>query len=101
MSTKQTYVVNRAMHGDGRDYARGDTRQLSDTDAAPLVATGALLLKGEDAVVREPAVRHTFGTEPSAVNAGGYTSAVGDGILARSSDKSVKPAPAKPANKSA
>lgn len=95
MADKLTYTVHRAMHGDGKDYARGDTRELTEIDAAPLVATGALSLKGEDPVTREPAVRHTFGTEPSKVNDGGYTTATGEGI-------SIKPtATAKPAAKPA
>jgi hypothetical protein len=94
MADKHTYTVNRAMHGDGKDYVRGDTRELTETDAAALVATGALSLKGKEPVEREPAVRHTFGTEPSAVNEGGYTTAIGEGV-------SVNRAPAtKPAAKS-
>lgn len=80
MADKHTYTVNRAMHGDGKDYARGDTRELTETDAATLIATGALSLKGKVPVEREPAVRHTFGQEPSAVNEGGYTTATGEGI---------------------
>jgi len=82
MAEKHTYTVNRAMHGDGRDYDRGDTRHLTEADAASLVATGALSLKGEAPVERAPAVRHTFGREPSRVNDGGYTTAAGDGIVA-------------------
>jgi hypothetical protein len=91
MADKHTYTVNRAMHGDGKDYARGDTRELSETDAAPLLATGALSLKGKDPVEREPAVRHTFGQEPSRVNAEGYTSASGDGVAAPRAATSTTP----------
>jgi hypothetical protein len=91
MADKHTYTVNRAMHGDGKDYARGDERQLTETDAAALIATGALSLKGKDPAEREPAVRHTFGTEPSAVNEGGYTTATGGAIAS----------PRAPASKSA
>lgn len=88
MAKKLTYRVNRSMHGDGKDYARGDTRELTETDAAPLVATGALSLDGTNSVEREPAVKHTFGQEPSAVNEGGYTTATGKGVSA----SRVKPA---------
>jgi hypothetical protein len=61
MATK-TYAVHRSMHGDGRDYEPGDTRELEEVDAADLVASGALSLEGEEPIVPEPAVRHTFGT---------------------------------------
>lgn len=100
MSSKQIYIVTRAMHGDGKDYARGDTRQLSETDAAPLVAAGALAKEGEEPTAREPAVRHTFGTEPSKVNDQGYTSASGEGIKAPDSANKAKVEP-KGANKAA
>lgn len=82
MSEKKTYIVNRAMHGDGKDYARGDTRQLIETDAAALVQSGALTEKGGKVADREPAVRHTFGSEPSKVNDDGFTLAIGDGVAA-------------------
>ena len=97
MADKHSYTVNRAMHGDGKDYARGDTRELTETDAAPLVTTGALSLKGKDPVEREPAVRHTFGQEPSAVNDAGYTTADGEGVTARRTAPAAKSAAAKPA----
>jgi hypothetical protein len=65
MATK-TYTVHRSMHGDGRDYEPGDTRELDEIDAAALVESGALSLEGEDPRVREPAVRNTFGkAEPT------------------------------------
>ncbi|HEU0045085.1 hypothetical protein [Sphingomonas sp.] len=72
MSAKKSYTVHRAMHGDGRDWARGDTREMAEADAAPLVATGAVALKGEVPVKHGPAVRHTFGTD---VGASTYVSA--------------------------
>lgn len=80
MAEKKSYTVHRSMHGDGKDYARGDTRELTEVEAAPLVKTGALSLEGEDPATREPAVRHTFGQEPSQVNEGGYTTATGEGV---------------------
>lgn len=91
MATKNTYIVNRAMHGDGKDYARGDTRELSETDAAPLVATGALTKKGDKTAEREPAVRHAFGTQPSKINDEGYTSALGDVVETPTASVRVKP----------
>lgn len=75
MTTKKTYTVHRAMHGDGRDYARGDTREMTESDAAPLVKTGALALEGEVPLERGEPVIHTFGTAPSEVET--YTSATG------------------------
>lgn len=48
MAEKKSYTVHRAMHGEGRDYARGDTRDLTPADAAPLLAIGALAEKGSD-----------------------------------------------------
>lgn len=80
MSEKKTYIVNRAMHGDGKDYARGDTRQLTETDAAALVQSGALTERGGKVADREPAVRHTFGSQPSKVNDDGFTLATGEGV---------------------
>jgi hypothetical protein len=82
MADKKTYTVHRAMHGDGKDYERGDTREMTEADAAPLVELGALSIKGSDPADRPAAVRHTFGQEPSAVNDGGYTVATGDGVVA-------------------
>jgi hypothetical protein len=82
MADKKSYTVNRAMHGDGKDYERGDTRQMAEADAAALVATGALSEKGKAAAEPAPAVVHTFGQEPSAVNDAGYTTATRDGIIA-------------------
>ena len=65
MSDKHQYTVHRAMHGDGKDYERGDTREMTEVDAAPLVATGALAQKGEVPMERAPAVEHTFGRLPA------------------------------------
>lgn len=79
MADKKTYTVHRAMHGNGKDYARGDTRELTEADAAPLVASGALSEQGADPLVREPAVQHAFGQNRSAVNEGGYTDASTNG----------------------
>ncbi|NJR80448.1 hypothetical protein [Sphingomonas corticis] len=62
MAEKKTYVVYRAMHGEGRDYARGDEREMTEADAATLVKSGALALKGEVPMERAEPVRHTFGT---------------------------------------
>lgn len=82
MAEKKTYTVHRSMHGEGRDYVRGDKRDLTEADAAALVKTGALSLEGEEPAVADPAVRHTFGSEPSAVNRAGYTTPTGDGVIA-------------------
>lgn len=65
MSSKKTYTVHRAMHGDGRDYSRGDERELTEQEAAPLVAAGALALKGEVPVERGEPVVHAFGKAPT------------------------------------
>ena len=81
MAEKQTYDVHRSMHGDGRDYVRGDTREMSATDAAPLVEAGALSEEGQEPLVREAGVRHTFGSEVSAVSERGYTTATGEGVI--------------------
>lgn len=40
----KTYIVSRAMSGD-KEYARGDERTMSETDATHLVQTGALVEK--------------------------------------------------------
>lgn len=79
MATK-TYTVHRSMHGDGRDYEPGDTRELTEADAASLVEMGALALEGEEPLTREPAVRHTFGTDPGTAPAD-YTTATGEGVI--------------------
>lgn len=90
MADKHTYTVHRAMHGDGKDYARGDERELTEAEAAPLVATGALAKKGQKPVQRPPvAVEHTFG-------------AASDGGSVTITDKrETAPAAAKPAAKAA
>lgn len=63
MADMKTYTVHRAMHGDGRDYERGDTRDMTEIDAAALVESGALSLEGENPAVRTSSVRHTFGKD--------------------------------------
>ncbi len=78
--TEKKFTVHRAMHADGRDYERGDTRTMTEADAAPLVKSGALSPEGEEPAQRAAAVEHTFGQRPSEVNDGGYTSATGEGI---------------------
>ncbi len=62
MSTK-TYTVHRSMVGtDGREYGRGDEREMTDVEAAELLANGAIAVKGEAPVSRKTsAVEHTFG----------------------------------------
>jgi len=60
----KTYDVHRSMMGD-KEYVRGDTRTMSEADAATLVESGALSLEGEDPVAREPAVIHAFGSAKS------------------------------------
>uniref|UniRef100_UPI0035CB66D5 hypothetical protein n=1 Tax=uncultured Sphingomonas sp. TaxID=158754 RepID=UPI0035CB66D5 len=71
--TTKTYTVHRTMQDGNRGYLPGDTRELTEADAAELVSLGALSLEGEDPVERVPGVRHAFGAEPSAVNDAGYT----------------------------
>lgn len=92
------FTVHRSMHGDGRDYERGDTRVMSEADAAPLVATGALAPEGEDPLVPAAAVEHTFGQRASEVNERGYTSPSGEGVAVPRSPVTArgkaKPAPA-------
>ncbi len=91
MSDKKTYDVHRSMHGDGRDYGRGDTREMTEADAVGLVATGALSLKGQKPVEPTPAVEHTFGTAPSELNENGFTVAAGEGVKLPTSAKAAKP----------
>jgi hypothetical protein len=79
--SKKSYTVHRAMHCDGKDYARGDVREMSETDAAALVGLGALSEVGTHPVTRDPAVLHTFGTQPSEVTERGYTTATGKGVV--------------------
>ena len=81
MAEKQTYTVHRSMIGDGRDYNRGDTREMAPADAAEMIVSGALSEEGKGPLVREPSVRHTFGAEPSAVNDAGYTTPTGEGVV--------------------
>ncbi len=95
---KKKFTVHRAMHGDGRDYARGDVREMTEADAATLVKSGALSPEGDDPLTREPGMRHTFGAEPSKVNEDGYTSATGEGIsLPRATAARPRPKPVPPA----
>jgi hypothetical protein len=93
MTEKKTYTVHRAMHGGGKDYERGDTREMTELDAAAMVKAGALSLEGEEPVKRPvPAVEHTFGTRPSELNERGYTAATGEGILPPKAPAKPKPA---------
>ena len=72
MQTK-TYTVHRTMQDGAIEYLPGSTREMAPADAAELVSLGALSIKGEEPIEREPSVRHTFGGQESAVNEGGYT----------------------------
>jgi hypothetical protein len=92
MTTTRTYTVHRTMQDGSTEYLPGSTREMTPADAAELVDIGALSVKGEKPTEREPAVRHTFGSEPSAVNDGGYT--IADEGRAITSDK-AQPAAAK------
>lgn len=78
MAEKQKYVVNRAMQDGANEYSRGDTREMTEIDAAPLLAIGALSKPGEEPAEREPAVQHTFGAAPTEQRE--YTSA-GEGSV--------------------
>ncbi len=91
MADKQDYTVNRAMQDGAVSYARGDTRQLNEVDAATLLASGAISEKGARPAEREPAVRHTFGAEKSTV--GDYTSAAAGSVVI--ADKRANSATAK------
>ncbi len=71
MADKHKYTVNRAMQDGAKSYERGDTREMTEIDAQPLLDSGALSLPGKEPVVRESGVKHTFGAEPSSVD--GYT----------------------------
>lgn len=51
----KTYTVTRHMQGD-RDYSPGETRALADHEAAPLLASGALVLAKAEPPVRETKV---------------------------------------------
>ena len=81
MAEKQTYTVHRSMIGDGREYTRGDTREMAPADAAEMIASGALSEEGKEPLVREAGVRHTFGSEVSAVSEAGYTTPTGEGVI--------------------
>ncbi|WP_260928210.1 hypothetical protein [Novosphingobium sp. 9] len=83
MADKKTYTVHRSMHAAGKNYARGDTREMTEIDAAALVEAGALSLAGEDPKVRAATVNHTFGAATSAVNDGGYTTATGESVVVK------------------
>ncbi|MBB4618966.1 hypothetical protein [Sphingomonas abaci] len=91
MAEQKRYTVHRSMHGDGKDYEAGDTRLMAEADAAELVKLGALSLEGEEPAAREPAMRHTFGTEPSKLNTEGYTVATGDGVSLNRDTPAAKP----------
>ncbi len=94
MSDKHTYTVHRAMHGDGKDYARGDTREMTELEAAPLVATGALAKKGEVPFERGAAVAHTFGAI-KAQPGDTYTPAIGAGVAVSDSRVEGRRSPAR------
>lgn len=81
MADKIKYTVNRSMQDGSNTYERGDTRELTEIDAATLLASGALSLPGKPAADRDPAVVHTFGTSP-AEDAVRYTTPTGDGVVA-------------------
>lgn len=61
MSDKHKFTVNRAMQDGAKSYERGDTREMTEIEAAPLLAAGALSKEGEKPAERKPAVQHTFG----------------------------------------
>lgn len=65
MAEKHEYTVHRSMQSGAESFARGDTRQLTEAEAAPLVETGALSRKGQKPVERTSGVQHTFGTAKS------------------------------------
>jgi len=87
MADKIKYTVNRSMQDGAQSYERGDTREMTEVDAAPLLATGALSKPGAKDTEREPPVRHTFGTAPT--EDAGYTSATGETVRP---DRKAKPA---------
>ncbi len=65
MSDKKiTYEVRRSMQCGAESFERGDTRELTEAEAAPLLQTGALCLPGEEPAERKPAVEHAFGDAP-------------------------------------
>lgn len=74
MADRQKYTVHRAMQGDDKAYERGDTRELSAADAAPLLASGAISLPGKEPVRRGAGVEHTFGARKNEDS--GFTSAL-------------------------
>lgn len=51
----QTYTVVKAQTDGAKDYARGDSRAMSETDAKPLVDMGALKAKAERKPEPKPA----------------------------------------------
>lgn len=77
MAEKHTYIVHRTMMGD-KEYQRGETRELTAAEAAPLIVSGALSKEGEEPQARDPAVQHTFGARKSEID--GYTSAAGESV---------------------
>ena len=78
----KTYTVHRGMHGDGRDYEAGDTRELDEMDAKDLVESGALSLVGEPPATRESSVRHTFGTAEATGHISSTTATTDEKIVA-------------------
>src|SRR5688500_16520713 len=85
----------RRMDGD-RSYAKGDTRELSAVDAAPLVRSGALTPKGKAA---QEAMAELFekGGTPDRVTplAPAITDAAMDANNARAAAEGASPTPAK------
>ena len=53
----KSYLVNRSMTGD-RDYERGETREMEETEAADLIESGALSEPGVAPRVRPNGVTH-------------------------------------------
>ncbi|SFK44434.1 hypothetical protein SAMN03159338_4269 [Sphingomonas sp. NFR04] len=65
MSDKKIkYEVRRSMQCGAESFERGDTRELTEAEALPLLKSGALCLPGEEPAERELAVQHTFGAAP-------------------------------------
>jgi hypothetical protein len=61
MSEKKKYEVHRSMQDGATEYNRGDTREMTAGDAAPLIASGALSEPGKKPHVRDGGVTHAFG----------------------------------------
>lgn len=61
MSDKIKYLVHRSMQSGSESFERGDTRELTEIEAAPLLESGAISLPGEKPATRTAGVQHTFG----------------------------------------